>query len=76
MPVDPLSRAASRHRCPAMGCPYNLPFDKFACQAHWFSLPPDLRAQISSTWRSGDLPAYMEARAEAVLLLGGIPDAG
>lgn len=62
-------RRGERHDCPKAGCPHTLPFHKFACQAHWFVLPPEVRARVSGTWRSGDLVAYMEARAEAVAVL-------
>jgi hypothetical protein len=62
-----------RHPCPKVGCPHNLPFDKFACQDHWFAVPSDLRARISRTWRSGDLLAYLEAREDAVTFLNGEP---
>lgn len=48
-----------------------LPFDKFACQGHWFSLPPELRGRISRLWRDQgqDLTTYLAAREEAVAML-------
>lgn len=59
------------HKCPATGCMVRCSRAQLACRPHWFSLPPQLRAAISRTWRSGPLDEYMGYRAEAVRLLGG-----
>jgi len=61
----------STHECPADGCTEQLDVARFACLKHWYELPPELRAKLSTTWRAGNLPEYLEVREEAVALLGG-----
>ena len=43
----------SRHTCHWPGCRVNVPPKLWGCEAHWFSLPVRLRAQIWDTYRSG-----------------------
>lgn len=52
------------HACPKNGCPERLPFEKMACQGHWFALPPELRRRVGSAWRSGDVPRILAVRQE------------
>ena len=36
--------------CPHPECSTAVPLTVFACRPHWFSLPPDIRSDISITW--------------------------
>lgn len=58
-----------KHDCPKIGCPKRLEMGILACGPHWFALPPELRKQISTAWRNGELRTHLELREEAVRIL-------
>jgi len=37
------------HRCPAPGCPVEVPPEELACSRHWYSIPKPLRDEL---WRA------------------------
>ena len=41
------------HLCHWPGCKRDVPPSRFACKAHWFSLPKFLRDEIWRTYRPG-----------------------
>jgi hypothetical protein len=60
-----------RHNCPAPGCHHRVPFDRFACKNHWFTIPQLLRARLWREWDEnpgGD--SYFAVRAECLAALG------
>lgn len=69
--MTPLSPSDSRHDCPAPGCTERVPFERFACRRHWYSIPSALRSRL---WREyanafGE-DRYFAARAECLRALG------
>lgn len=42
-------RDDGRHTCPYPGCELRVRDDMFACRAHWYSLPTEIRESI---WRA------------------------
>lgn len=59
------------HPCPKEGCAERIPFERMACRAHWFSLPPELRRRVNAAWRSGNLDRVVAVRREVVAFLNG-----
>lgn len=64
----------SGHECPAPGCERRVPSSQFACRAHWYSLPKDIRDAIWAGYNKMPLgeahinameraTAYLEAHA-------------
>jgi hypothetical protein len=41
------------HRCPAPGCPVQVPDEFFACSRHWYSLPKQLRDELWHAYAGG-----------------------
>lgn len=62
------------HKCPKDGCEIRVPFNTLACRPHWFSLPINLRGEISRAWRNNDLVRHAELRQQAVTFLNGTAD--
>jgi hypothetical protein len=65
------SMTDTTHECPAPGCDKRVPFEMFACKAHWFTIPTPLRSRLWSEWR--DNPgedSYFEVRADCLRALG------
>lgn len=62
------------HDCPAPGCERRVPFERFACAPHWYSISRPAQIALLRAWRDhpGD-DAYFEARAECLAELG-VPD--
>lgn len=60
------------HECPAPGCGRQVPFERFACTQHWFSLPAELRERLLFEYRRnfGEW-SYLDARAACVAYLEG-----
>lgn len=58
-----------RHTCPAPACDEQLPVSVFACRAHWFTLPLELREKLSRAWRQGGLAEYVSLHEQAVAIL-------
>ena len=56
----------SAHSCPYVGCPAKLPRHILACKPHWFLVSRATRTAVNTTWRSGDLDAYLAVRQDAV----------
>ena len=57
------------HECPAEGCHEQIPYERMACQRHWFSLPYALRRDVGRAWRSGDIEAILHFREKVVQVL-------
>lgn len=65
------------HKCPAPGCNVDVPFEQFACRAHWYSLPKDLRDALWSSWNrygSGSVE-HADAMDRCITWLNGAADA-
>jgi hypothetical protein len=61
----------SRHDCPAPGCPHRVPFERFACKSHWFTIPRDLRNRLWREWDANPgADSYFAVRAECLAALG------
>jgi hypothetical protein len=58
--------ADTTHECPTPGCEERVPFERFACRAHWYSLPPRLRTKLNAAWRFGTADEHVKVRAECV----------
>jgi hypothetical protein len=54
------------HKCPKDGCNVQCNSSTLACRTHWYQVSPAVRRAVNTTWRSGDLEAYFEARRAAV----------
>lgn len=57
------------HECPAPDCTQRVPFDRFACRAHWYSIPKPLRDALWRAWRDDDFAEHARVRAECVRVL-------
>lgn len=56
----------SGHRCPAPGYTEAVPSDRYACRAHWFSIPRELRDRLWMAYRyNGPLSDEHVAAMEA-----------
>lgn len=40
------------HRCPARGCPAQIPQTMLFCRRHWFVVPKDMRDEIWRLYRA------------------------
>lgn len=59
------------HECPAPGCEKRVPFEKFACAVHWFTIPAPLRYALEREWRRNPgEDSYFQARAACLRALG------
>ena len=57
----------SDHDCPVDGCLLVIPFELLMCRAHWYTVPLNLRKDVSYFWRTAPgSPAYRLARDEAI----------
>jgi hypothetical protein len=60
------------HRCHATGCDKAVPPRLLMCKAHWYMVPPELRARVWFTYRPGQetdkdpSPEYLEAMRAAI----------
>ncbi|HEY2936938.1 MAG TPA: hypothetical protein VGJ25_10075 [Gaiellaceae bacterium] len=64
-----MSDVDTTHECPAPGCAERVPFERFACPAHWFSIPKPLRDELWHAWRFGTVADHLRARAACVAYL-------
>lgn len=55
-----------KHKCPAEECSTMVGSAILACPRHWYKVSPATRAAVNAHWHSGDLEAYVQARADAV----------
>lgn len=55
-----------KHDCPYRGCGRRLPREILACRPHWALVSYPTQRRVYSTWRSGMLDGYTEARGQAV----------
>jgi hypothetical protein len=39
------------HRCRAPGCDKRITSGLLLCKPHWWKVPPNVRAEVSETWR-------------------------
>jgi hypothetical protein len=57
--------------CPRPNCGTMIGRDVYACRAHWFALPPRIRASIMAAWQKykrdplANVDALLDAQAEA-----------
>lgn len=64
------------HECPAPGCSIPVRFERFACPAHWYAIPAQLRRELSRHWRHDPgSDEYFAVRAACLLALGVPPEA-
>jgi hypothetical protein len=65
MPTD------TTHECPAPGCEQRVPFERFACAAHWFTIPRMRRDALWYEFRHhfGE-DSYFAARGNCLRSLG------
>lgn len=62
------------HECPAPGCGIRVPFHRFACRAHWRTIPTLLQTRLVGEWqRNPGEDSYFAARADCLRALG-VPD--
>lgn len=67
---------STTHQCPGRDhhgarCHHQVPFHRFACNAHWFVIPNRLRNRLSREWdeHPGE-DSYFIARAECLAAVG------
>ena len=52
------------HNCAATPCPVQVPAHILMCRAHWYQVPPPLRAEVNKTWREYNKAATSNAARE------------
>ncbi len=61
--------------CPAPGCGAEIERSMFACRAHWYSIPKELRDRLWAAYRGGVFtPEYWDAYEACESFLEGADD--
>lgn len=54
------------HECPHGQCNKSVYSARLACPPHWYMLPKDMRTEVWTAYRSGDLGRHRRAVAAAM----------
>ncbi len=77
MPISTMTSRFRTHICNWPDCRRPVPRDMWGCGSHWFSLPLEIRQEISMAWRlkPGLASAeWLKANEDALEWIRGLPE--